>query len=307
VTDQDKLKIAAKALEQSIGGQAACLRAVELTLEALRGEVPPVLTRDLAEILGSTVPAVCAALVKAGRPPRSTNMAVSGEEALEVAQALRGAVPAGWKLVPTEPSDEWISRLDAQQTGELEEVDADAIRQCIVELLAAAPQPAAQPTEPAKWMASFTKFKDVYDSYVKYNSSYYSSLSDALDIFVGECSSFAATTSTQQEPAGEPVAARVVRRILPEEDERPEESTYDVQWIGVDPYKFAGDLFTRPAVPLTEREIELIDGMIEAQLHHAAQCDAIQNRTMADKQKGWDMERVELLRKFKAHKIGGTP
>jgi hypothetical protein len=57
-------------------------------------------------------------------------------------QALRGAVPAGWKLVPTEPSDEWISRLDAQQTGELEEVDADAIRQCIVELLAAAPQPA---------------------------------------------------------------------------------------------------------------------------------------------------------------------
>jgi hypothetical protein len=61
-------------------------------------------------------------------------------------EALRGAVPAGWKLVPTEPSDEWISRLDAQQTGDLEEVDADAIRQCIVELLAAAPQPAAHQT-----------------------------------------------------------------------------------------------------------------------------------------------------------------
>jgi hypothetical protein len=40
MTDQEKLKIAAKALEQSIGGQAACLRAVELTLEALRGAVP---------------------------------------------------------------------------------------------------------------------------------------------------------------------------------------------------------------------------------------------------------------------------
>lgn len=58
--------------------------------------------------------------------------------------------------------------------------------------------------------------------------------------------------------------------------------------------------------PLTERENELIDGMIEVQLHHAAQCDRIANRTMAEKQKGWDMERVELLRKLKAaHGIGG--
>lgn len=39
--------------------------------------------------------------------------------------------------------------------------------------------------------------------------------------------------------------------------------------------------------------------MIAVQLHHAAQCDAIANRKMADLQKGWDMERVELLRKLK--------
>ncbi len=51
--------------------------------------------------------------------------------------------------------------------------------------------------------------------------------------------------------------------------------------------------------PLTEREIELIDGMIEVQLKHATQCDRISNRTMADKQKGWDMERVALLQKLK--------
>jgi hypothetical protein len=55
----------------------------------------------------------------------------------------------------------------------------------------------------------------------------------------------------------------------------------------------------RTRVGLTEREVELIDGMIEVQLHHAAQCDHMANRTMADKQKGWDMERVELLRKLK--------
>ena len=51
---------------------------------------------------------------------------------------------------------------------------------------------------------------------------------------------------------------------------------------------------------LTEREIELLDGMIEAQLYPALQCDRIANRTMAEKLKGWDMERVELLRKLKA-------
>jgi hypothetical protein len=40
--------------------------------------------------------------------------------------------------------------------------------------------------------------------------------------------------------------------------------------------------------------------MIEVQLHHAAQCDAIANRPMAERQKGWDMERVALLRKIKS-------
>jgi hypothetical protein len=50
----------------------------------------------------------------------------------------------------------------------------------------------------------------------------------------------------------------------------------------------------------TDRELELIDGMIEVQLRHAAQCDAIANRPMAERQKGWDMERVALLHKIKS-------
>jgi hypothetical protein len=53
-------------------------------------------------------------------------------------------------------------------------------------------------------------------------------------------------------------------------------------------------------VAWTERELELIDGMIEVQLDHAKRCDSIANRTMADKQKGWDLERVALLQKIKA-------
>jgi hypothetical protein len=55
----------------------------------------------------------------------------------------------------------------------------------------------------------------------------------------------------------------------------------------------------RQWVGLTEREIELLDGMIEVQLDHAKRCDSIANRTMAEKQKGWDMERVALLKKLK--------
>jgi hypothetical protein len=53
-------------------------------------------------------------------------------------------------------------------------------------------------------------------------------------------------------------------------------------------------------VAWTDRELELIDGMIEVQLHHAAQCDGIANRPMAERQKGWDMERVALLHKIKS-------
>jgi hypothetical protein len=55
---------------------------------------------------------------------------------------------------------------------------------------------------------------------------------------------------------------------------------------------------------LTEREIELIDGMIEVQQRHADQClrmmdDPHGNATMAVRQLEWDNERIELLRKLK--------
>ena len=55
----------------------------------------------------------------------------------------------------------------------------------------------------------------------------------------------------------------------------------------------------REWVGLTEREVELIDEMIETQLLHAERCDHMENNTMAQKQKAWDLERVELLRKLK--------
>jgi len=56
-------------------------------------------------------------------------------------------------------------------------------------------------------------------------------------------------------------------------------------------------------VPMTERDLELIDGMIAVQLDHAQRCDAMDNRVMGEKQKGWDMERVELLRRIRSFGI----
>jgi hypothetical protein len=105
----------------------------------------------------------------------------------------------------------------------------------------------------------------------------------------------------QQEPAGEPVAARVVRRILPEEDETPAESTYDVQWIGVDPFKFAGDLFTRPAVPLTDEREAFVLWLSTTYPR---------TFTVEDAEHKWKHEHVAALawkkRATIAHKIGGA-
>jgi hypothetical protein len=66
-------------------------------------------------------------------------------------------------------------------------------------------------------------------------------------------------------------------------------------------------IYTEPPkqwVWLTEREVELIDEMIETQLLHAERCDHMANSTMAQKQKAWDLERVELLRKLKEKNHG---
>lgn len=52
---------------------------------------PPLLVRDVAEMLDEEVPTVCKTLVLLGYPPRSMNMAVKPEEAVAVAKHLRTA------------------------------------------------------------------------------------------------------------------------------------------------------------------------------------------------------------------------
>ncbi len=56
---------------------------------------------------------------------------------------------------------------------------------------------------------------------------------------------------------------------------------------------------------LTERELELLDGLIEVQLDHAQRCETM-GSPMALKQKQWDMERVDLLRKIKGYFNGNS-
>ena len=95
--------------------------------------------------------------------------------------------------------------------------------------------------------------------------------------------------------------------------EKDDQDKYTIPILSESHYQLVrAGLALRPErVPMTERELELIDGMITVQLGHAQRCDAISNRDMAEKQKGWDMERVELLRRIRslgitAHAQKGT-
>ena len=47
----------------------------------------------------------------------------------------------------------------------------------------------------------------------------------------------------------------------------------------------------------TERERELLLGMIDVQMHHATRAQ-LMNKPMGEKQYTWDMERVDLLKKI---------
>ena len=76
----------------------------------------PVLVRDLAEILGATVPEVCDALAECGVPRRSTNMAVSGLEAVAVAAMLKQAAePARQSIEFLMRGEKMAFKIGAQQ------------------------------------------------------------------------------------------------------------------------------------------------------------------------------------------------
>jgi hypothetical protein len=105
------------------------------------------------------------------------------------------------------------------------------------------------------------------------------------------------------------LAAPTVQEPCGRLESDPDEGHIFVPRIEGDWSMLGEDLYTTPPaaqpapVPLTARELELIDGMIEVQLDHAKRCDSIANRTMAERQKGWDMERVALLQKLKEKSI----
>jgi hypothetical protein len=74
--------------------------------------------------------------------PSSGMVVVDASTVLAIESALRAvpAIPEGWKLVPSVPTNEWIGNLAKQQSGSLEEVPFLEIHQCIAELLEASPQ-----------------------------------------------------------------------------------------------------------------------------------------------------------------------
>lgn len=127
-------------------------------------------------------------------------------------------------------------------------------------------------------------------------------------------------TEAQQPAPGEPVKAApyntteemrwAMKRIDPALSSEQCRALWSAAW-SVAPSTHPAPSSPADVVRYSERELELIDGMIAVQLDHAQRCDAISNRVMGEKQKGWDMERVELLRRIRyfgitAHAQKGT-
>ena len=105
--------------------------------------VQPFLVRDVAALLGASVPDVCKALVHLGHGQRSTNMEIKPEEALAVAEHIRAkaatpepvgepfgyfrALPFGWEQCG-EHDDGAVALYDRPAPGVPEDVQRDAER-----------------------------------------------------------------------------------------------------------------------------------------------------------------------------------
>lgn len=98
-----RLSRKAEALRDAHPGESAALDVADLLGEAVSAlsapqapAVPdgPFLVRDVAEILGVSVPDVCKVLIALGHSQRSTNMSITPDEGIAVAKWLRAAQPA---------------------------------------------------------------------------------------------------------------------------------------------------------------------------------------------------------------------
>jgi len=49
---------------------------------------------------------------------------------------------------------------------------------------------------------------------------------------------------------------------------------------------------------INSREMEVLEGMLQREIDHAVRCETIANRTMAERQKAWDLERAHIIRKI---------
>lgn len=115
---------------------AVCAAQLDAAMAAHEAEkaapVPPVLMRDVAELLGVTVRDVSAALVALGYRQRSTNMAIGGEEAVSVARHIRAAAHAAPVAVPRESDAQLMTFYQAADLHAL----IDAMEHQIIKLQA---------------------------------------------------------------------------------------------------------------------------------------------------------------------------
>jgi hypothetical protein len=228
MTDQDKLNIAAQALEDSIGGQAACLKAVELTLEAPLGAVPA----------GSRIHTLVSSCEDCPACVYESDSRYSCERAGYRKFEQRGATHAtpDWCPLPFAAAPQPAPQPAAQQSGCTAGTDEECTqRGCATKCPQL--QPEAQPT---------------IDLNLSHLDPFVSGLGKAILREMKE--SLAAQPAAQQEPAGEPVA--FVRSL----DNPSPRCVTDLKYCTIaehdngDHLKYI-PLYTRPAVPLTTKRL----------------------------------------------------
>jgi len=179
-------------------------------------------------------------------------------------QALRGAVPAGWVDSVMEQAQVFASAWSLVggcfDSGNAME-DAEAAKNELRAMLAAAPQPAAQPTEPA-YTEAVSLATALFKKHFAHEEHYASGriVWAPCDTTAGVISQIDNMVSrliqpaVQQDPAGEPVGVVVATRWNADGvTTRHAASFRDSAAIK------AGDLlYTRPAVPLTDEQIEAL-------------------------------------------------
>lgn len=158
--------------------------------------------------------------------------AIGAHEALNADAGMR-QVPEGWKLVPIEPTANMI-RAMAKAWQDAQKLKGSPFEAYVAQLLHAA------------WIDGWASCRDA--EFVG-DEAMHEAFNQCVTLNV--CLSIEQAPPAEQQGEQEPVA-RVLHRKIPAGHGTPEGHTFDIKWLKLDPFKWQGDLYSRPDNRLAE-------------------------------------------------------